>query len=228
MWVWLVNGYIQNSLKGTNHKLFFKNVDVYVLNPLPANFNLEFVLKKVEKTVPEHLVYGLESIYIGEFDDLEEKEFDALYKDGTIYATNKQEDEEDLIDDIIHEIAHLTEENLGHYIYSDRKIIDEFLGKRARLQAILQAHNFEIPNQEAFYQLEYDEEFDYYLYKTIGYDRLTFLSMGLFISPYSATSLREYFAKSFQRYFMGDMEQIQKISPAVFEKIEFLVYNKFE
>jgi len=223
-----VNGYIQNSLKGTNHKLFFKNVDVYVLNPLPANFNLEFVLKKVEKTVPEHLVYGLESIYIGEFDDLEEKEFDALYKDGTIYATNKQEDEEDLIDDIIHEIAHLTEENLGHYIYSDRKIIDEFLGKRARLQAILQAHNFEIPNQEAFYQLEYDEEFDYYLYKTIGYDRLTFLSMGLFISPYSATSLREYFAKSFQRYFMGDMEQIQKISPAVFEKIEFLVYNKFE
>ena len=223
-----MNGYIQNSLKGTNHKLFFKNVDVYVLNPLPANFNLEFVLKKVEKTVPEHLVYGLESIYIGEFDDLEEKEFDALYKDGTIYATNKQEDEEDLIDDIIHEIAHLTEENLGHYIYSDRKIIDEFLGKRARLQAILQAHNFEIPNQEAFYQLEYDEEFDYYLYKTIGYDRLTFLSMGLFISPYSATSLREYFAKSFQRYFMGDMEQIQKISPAVFEKIEFLVYNKFE
>ena len=228
MWVWLVNGYIQNSLKGTNHKLFFKNVDVYVLNPLPANFNLEFVLKKVEKTVPEHLVYGLESIYIGEFDDLEEKEFDALYKDGTIYATNKQEDEEDLIDDIIHEIAHLTEENLGHYIYSDRKIIDEFLGKRARLQAILQAHNFEIPNQEAFYQLEYDEEFDYYLYKTIGYDRLTFLSMGLFISPYSATSLREYFAKSFQRYFMGDMEQIQKISPAVFEKIEFLVYKKYE
>ena len=223
-----MNGYIQNSLKGTNHKLFFKNVDVYVLNPLPANFNLEFVLKKVEKTVPEHLVYGLESIYIGEFDDLEEKEFDALYKDGTIYATNKQEDEEDLIDDIIHEIAHLTEENLGHYIYSDRKIIDEFLGKRARLQAILQAHNFEIPNQAAFYQLEYDEEFDYYLYKTIGYDRLTFLSMGLFISPYSATSLREYFAKSFQRYFMGDMEQIQKISPAVFEKIEFLVYNKFE
>ena len=102
------------------------------------------------------------------------------------------------------------------------------MGKRARLQAILQAHNFEIPNQEAFYQLEYDEEFDYYLYKTIGYDRLTFLSMGLFISPYSATSLREYFAKSFQRYFMGDMEQIQKISPAVFEKIEFLVYNKFE
>ena len=223
-----MNGYIQNSLKGANHKLFFKNVDVYVLNPLPVDFNLEFVLRKVEKTVPEHLVYGLESIYIGKFDDLEEKEFDALYKDGTIYATNEQEDEEDLIDDIIHEIAHLTEENLGHYIYSDRKIIDEFLGKRVRLQAILQAHNFEIPNQEAFYQLEYDEEFDYYLYKTIGYDRLTFLSMGLFISPYSATSLREYFAKSFQRYFMGDMEQIQKISPAVFEKIEFLVYNKFE
>jgi len=223
-----VNGYIQNSLKGTNHKLFFKNVDVYVLNPLPANFNLEFVLKKVEKTVPEHLVYGLESIYIGEFDDLEEKEFDALYKDGTIYATNKQEDEEDLIDDIIHEIAHLTEENLGHYIYSDRKIIDEFLGKRERLYSVLKAHNYETPRQEAFYDLEYNKKFDYYLYKTIGYQKLTYLSMGLFVSPYSITSLREYFAKSFQRYFMDEMEQVQKTSPAVFEKIEFLVYNKFE
>ena len=223
-----MDGYIQNSLKDSNHKTFFKNINVYVLAPLPDGFDLNYVLTTVEELVPEHLVYGLEGIYIGKFDDLEENDFDALYKDGTIYATNEQEDEDDLIDDIIHEIAHLTEENLGHYIYSDRKIIDEFLGKRARLQAILQAHNFEIPNQEAFYRLEYDEEFDYYLYKTIGYERLTYLSMGLFISPYSITSLREYFAKSFQRYFMGDMEQIQKISPAVFEKIEFLVYKKYE
>ena len=52
--------------------------------------------------------------------------------------------------------------------------------------------------------------------------------MGVFVSPYSITSLREYFAKSFERYFMDEMEQVRKVSPAVFEKIEFLVYKKYE
>ena len=150
-----MDGYIQNSLRQSNHRTFFNNIDVYILNPLPDNFDLEYVLATIEETVPEHLIYGLESIYIGKFDDLEEKEFDALYKDGTIYATNEQDDEEDLIDDIIHELAHLAEENLGQYIYSDRKIIDEFLGKRERLYTILQAQEYKAPSQEAFYDLEY-------------------------------------------------------------------------
>tara|TARA_Y100000593_G_scaffold15403_1_gene30037 strand:- start:166 stop:837 length:672 start_codon:yes stop_codon:yes gene_type:complete len=223
-----MDGYIQNSLKDSNQKLLHSSIYVYVLNPLPDGFDLDHVLTTIEEIVPEHLVYGLEAIYIGKFGDLEEKEFDALYKDGTIYATNEQDDEDDLIDDIVHELAHLAEENLGHYIYSDRKIIDEFLGKRERLYSILKAHNYEPPGREAFYDLEYNKKFDYFLYKTIGYQRLTYLSMGLFVSPYSITSLREYFAKSFQRYFMDEMEQVQKISPAVFEKIEFLVYKKYE
>ena len=223
-----MNGYIQNSLRDSNHKIFLNNINVYVLNPLPDGFDLDYVLTTVEEVVPEHLIYGLEGIYIGKFDDLEKNEFDALYKDGTIYATNNQKDEDDLIDDIIHEIAHLAEENLGHYIYSDRKIIDEFLGKRERLYSILKAQDLKTPNQNAFYDLEYNKKFDHYLHKTVGYEKLTYLTMGLFVSPYSITSLREYFAKSFERYFMDEMEQVRKVSPAVFEKIEFLVYNKYE
>jgi len=223
-----MNGYIQNSLRDSNHKIFLNNINVYVLNPLPDGFDLDYVLTTVEEVVPEHLIYGLEGIYIGKFDDLEKNEFDALYKDGTIYATNNQKDEDDLIDDIIHEIAHLAEENLGHYIYSDRKIIDEFLGKRERLYSILKAQDLKTPNQNAFYDLEYNKKFDHYLHKTVGYEKLTYLTMGLFVSPYSITSLREYFAKSFERYFMDEMEQVRKVSPAVFEKIEFLVYKKYE
>ena len=88
------------------------------------------------------------------------------------------------------------------------------MGKRERLYSILKAHNLKPQDQNAFYDLEYNKKFDYYLYKTIGYQKLTYLSMGLFVSPYSITSLREYFAKSFQRYFMDEMEQVQKTSPA--------------
>ena len=85
-----MNGYIQNSLRDSNHKIFLNNINVYVLNPLPDGFDLDYVLTTVEEVVPEHLIYGLEGIYIGKFDDLEKNEFDALYKDCTIYATNNQ------------------------------------------------------------------------------------------------------------------------------------------
>ena len=110
------------------------------------------ILKTVKKIVPEHLVYGLESIFIGQFEEIEAREMNAMYKDGTIYATNLQDDEDDLIDDIVHEIAHLVEDNLGHHIYDDRKVIDEFLGKRGRLYEILKSEGYKIP-KEYFYEL---------------------------------------------------------------------------
>lgn len=222
-----MNGYIQNSLKESTQKVLINNIYTFIKDPLPAGFDLEQVLETVKQTVPEHLVYGLESIFIGQFEEIESKDMDALYRDGAIYATNKQTNEEDLVEDIIHEIAHLVEERLGQYIYDDRKIVDEFLGKRGRLYEIIKSEGYKIP-KEYFYELEYNETFDRFLYEEVGYEKLTFLSMGLFVSPYAATSLREYFAKSFQRYFMGEMEHVKRLSPAVFEKIEFLVFKKYE
>ena len=44
-------------------------------------------------------------------------------------------------------------------------------------------------------------EFDEFLYKTVGYDLLRDLTVELFVSPYAATSLREYFANGFEHYF---------------------------
>jgi hypothetical protein len=37
--------------------------------------------------------------------------------------------------------------------------------------------------------------------------------MGLFITPYAATSLREYFATGYVEYLMGDRSYMQKVSP---------------
>jgi hypothetical protein len=46
----------------------------------------------------------------------------------------------------------------------------------------------------------------------------------LFVSPYGATSLREYFANCFEEYFARrQYDHVKKISPAVFEKIELLL-----
>jgi len=221
-----VDNYIKASLKESTQKISINNVYTFIKDPLPEGFDLDYVLKTVKKIVPEHLVYGLESIFIGQFEEIEAREMNAMYKDGTIYATNLQDDEDDLIDDIVHEIAHLVEDNLGHHIYDDRKVIDEFLGKRGRLYEILKSEGYKIP-KEYFYELEYNEKFDFFLYETVGYDKLTFLTMGLFTSPYAATSLREYFAKSFEDYFLGELEHVKRTGPIVFQKIEKLVFKKY-
>ena len=56
-------------------------------------------------------------------------------------------------------------------------------------------------SQVNFLNPEYSLDFDEFLYKEIGYANLATTTMGLFYSPYGATSLREYFATGFEAYY---------------------------
>ena len=58
-----------------------------------------------------------------------------------------------------------------------------------------------------------------YLYQEVGYQALNNLTVGLFCSPYGATSIREYFANAFEHYFMKDPKYVKKISPNVYKVI---------
>ena len=222
-----MNEYIENTLKESSEKVFINNIYTYVKDPLPQDFNLEAVLQSVKKIIPEHLIYGLETIFIGQFDELDERNLNSVYKDGTIYVTNEQISEDGMIEDIVHELAHLVEERLGEYVYNDRSVIDEFIGKRKKLYEIMKSEGHGAPI-EYFYDLEYDEKFDEFLYKSVGYDKLTYMTMGLFASPYGATSLREYFADGYDFYFLKDSRYLSKISPKLHEKIENLVFKEYE
>ena len=73
-----------------------------------------------------------------------------------------------------------------------------------------------------FMNSEYDEEFDMFLYEKIGYNKLSSVMAGVFISPYAATSLREYFATGFEEYFLGDQIYLSKVCPYLFNKLSFL------
>ena len=72
-----------------------------------------------------------------------------------------------------------------------------------------------------FYLIKFDE----FLSDEVGYPTLLSITMGLFVSPYGATSLSEYFANGFEFYFLKDPGYVSKISPKLYEKIENLVYN---
>jgi len=218
--------YISESAKKvTSNKYLFGNIQVFVKDPLPEDFDLSAVMSSVEKLIPSRFVRNVEVVYIGQFETLIRRDLDAAYHDGAIYLSNEQDNTEDMIDDIVHEIAHAVEEAEGLEMYSDNEIEREFLGKRQRLHDLLKAEGYDVDIRD-FMNPEYSQEFDNFLDDTVGYPTLTSISMGLFFSPYAATSLREYFANGFEAvYYHRENTYLKKISPKLYNKIENLSYN---
>ena len=187
----------------------------------------EKVVFNVEDQIPAHLLSEVEMIMIGWFDEFEERNINAFYSDGCLYVSNVQSNEEDMFDDIVHEIAHSLEEPYGYELYGDKKLENEFLSKRKRLHDILWSHGYKAP--EAFFMdSEYDQEFDDFLLKKVGYGKLGSLMQGLFVNPYAATSLREYFATGFTEFYLepDNHNFIKMVSPALYKKLISLERRK--
>jgi len=112
------------------------------------------------------------------------------------------------------------EEPYGYEIYGDKKLEIEFLNKRRDLRNIL--WNLGHKTQISFFlNIEYDREFDEFLLNTVGYDKLALLLQGIFITPYAATSLREYFATGFTEFFMEPNHSLLKtVSPVLYSKVK--------
>ena len=187
------------------------------------SFDLPAVLQAVQKSIPQPLTKDLDYILVSNSDYLKDREVDSVYQDGIIYMSARIEDEETAVLSVVHEIAHAIEEQFP-YIYEDETIETEFLGKRTKLYEILSAHGFDLSGLD-FLNAEYSEKFDDFLYLDIGYPLLRNFASGLFLSPYAATSVREYYATAFEEYFMREAKYVKLFSPAVYFKIEELLDN---
>jgi len=186
------------------------------------NIDPEQTVATVESMIPDHLLSELETIVIGHFEEFDDRNINAFYRDGILHISNVQDNEEDLIDDIVHEVAHSIEGIYGYEVYGDQSIRDEFLRKRQILHDKLWALGYKAPSQW-FMNTEYDQEFDDFLLKKVGYDKLRMICMGLFINAYAPTSLREYFATGFTDFHLQpDSAFLQKVSPALTKKLILL------
>ena len=213
-------------LKESNQKMnnFYTptGINVYVKDPLTNGLDMEEIIDVVENRIPHHFLSEVEMIIVGDLEEFEDRDINAMYKDGCLYITNQQDDAADLIDDIIHEVAHSLEEPYGLDIYGDKKLETEFINKRGQLRNILWQRDFKA-QLSFFMNTEYDPEFDDFLLNKIGYDKLSILMQGLFISPYAATSLREYFATGFTEFFMHpDHRLLKSVSPVLYKKLKKL------
>lgn len=205
---------------------FGGSVHVFVKDPLPVEIDFLSVLRRVEKAVPQHLMHNLDCIFVGQFEELNQREVQAVYLEGAIYVTNEQDNEDDLFDDILHETAHVVEELAHRELYADGELEREFLAKREKLFNILY-HNGYTLEKSLYMEPDLNQEFDDFLYREVGYDRLAIFVAGLFSSPYAATSLSEYFASGYEQFLVGQQHGLKDISPVLYEKVEEVASANF-
>ena len=197
-------------------------VDVFIKDRLPDDIDPEFVFNYISARIPFHLARNIDIIYVGQFPEMEQREINAYYEDGAIYVTNRQDEDIDMIDDIVHELAHSVERNNEELIYGLGNLQSEFKARRRNLYTVIQ-ELYEIP--EGFLSdIEYNKNIDDFLFKIIGYDVLNQLATNIFISGYAATSVSEYFARGFEEYFIGDKKTVKQLSPVLYKIIEKLVH----
>ncbi len=219
--------YIKDSLNKSNKKnreyFLFSSIPVLIKDYITdESISLVKVLNLIQNNIPKKLFANLDIIYIGQFPELDAKNVESVYMDGAIYLSNNIIDEETLYKSIVHELAHNLEEFYQEQIYADEKIISEFINKRKTLRSILESNNI-FCKPVLYLKLEVEEEFDNFLYKTVGYDRLALLTANIFLSPYAATSLREYFSNGFEHYYSDiNPEYFNKLCPKLYFKISSL------
>jgi len=209
----------ENSKKRSKERYVFDDTFVLIKDQLPYGIDIDNVLNSVNLLVPKHLTKNLDVIYIGGFKEFDERKVNAFYKDGALYITNDQENENDMIDDIVHEIAHAAKARFAEELYADGLLENEFLGKRKKLYFLLRGEGFDRPLEE-FLKTEFQEDLDNYLYEIVGYPLLANLTANLFYSPYAATSFDEYYANGFENYFIRDRKHLKDISPMLYNKIK--------
>ena len=213
---------IKNSTEkaqaGAIEYLLFGRIYVYVNKPVAPDIDIRSIIGQIESILPPHLMGEIDEIFIGMFDENEDRELEAHYEGGAVYISNLLVTETDYIENIVHETSHSLEEKYGLNIYGDRRIEEEFLTKRRRLLHTLRQKGYEVEKVN-FEEVEYSIEFDNFLYKDVGYDALNSFVVGLFVSPYGATSLKEYFSNGFEEYFLGDRDYLMSTSIQLYRKI---------
>lgn len=217
--------YLKNSknkfAKSPTGNFSVNGLSIYIKEPVTDGVDVEYCFSYVLEKIPKFFYKNLNKVFIGQFPFLRSREVDAIYKDGCIYITNNQETNETLIADLVHELAHCFEELHNKELYGDEEIKQEFVSRRKSLYNLLKANSLigKQIKEEDFYNTEYDIKFDDYLYRVVGYDKIGNLSRTLFISPYAATCLREYFANAFETFFTKDMFIVKQQTPSIYKKL---------
>lgn len=202
--------------------LLFGSIPLFVKAKLTNKIDLDQLVNLVQKTLPRPPEDLIKSIVISDDPLFDERQINALFYNNVLHLSNNQDSTMDMLDDIVHEYAHALEEKYGESIYSDDLIKNEFLFKRHRLERIIRHQGFDTISHD-FKNINFDKKLDSFLLNVVGYEKFNKLTdYSLFLNPYAATSLREYFATGFEEYILGDSQELATVSPNLYKKIKQL------
>ena len=102
--------------------------------------------------------------------------------------------------------------------------ITKYNGKKQKLFSLLSHAGYHF-DKEILFEPSLVDMLDQLLYKEIGYDKLSLIIPGLFMSPYSITTIREYFANGMEDYLLGEYKNLKQISPILYKKLDNLYNN---
>ena len=80
---------VKKSKKLKDHYML-GDVNIYVKDQLPENVDIDFVIRYVAKRLPNHVLTNIDIIYVGHFQDLVDRDINALWQNGAIYITTKE------------------------------------------------------------------------------------------------------------------------------------------
>ena len=198
---------------------YIYNVPLFLMDKVAANIDLPLLCVEVEEILPVTVFNNVDVIYIGNFKELDGR--NAAFAHGAVYMSCNEPTNFDMVENLVHEVAHSLEADHGWDIYAD-DLQREFLAKRKKLYHLLTAEGFHI-NPVLYDYTEYNQKFDNFLADEVGYPTMLNLTIGLFVSPYGATSLQEYFANGFEKYFLDSPRVVQEVSPVLYKKIESIL-----
>ena len=198
---------------------YIYHLPVFIIDQVEDGVSIPEFCAEVEKYVRPSMLANVDVVYIGNFKELLDR--NAAFTDGAIYMKANEPTIEDMLENFIHELAHSLEIPYAEQIFS-QDLRREFLAKRHTLYHLLNAEGYHI-NPRLYSEVEYNPQFDRFLADEVGYPLLLTLTLGLFASPYGATSLQEYFANGFEKYYLGDATVVKDVSPVLYGKIEEIV-----
>ena len=214
-----------NKFNSNKNEYYLLNglIPLYIINKINSNININNVIDHLESNLSKEFLSLVEVIYVGDFKELEERSIDAMYKDNAIYLSTFKDDnyasDELIARNICHELAHALEEKYYHEIHDDDLLRKEYNAKKQKLFSILKDEDLYI-DQNTLFDPDEAEKLDKELLNKVGYDRLSLMIPNLFITPYSVTTIREYFADGLEEYFFGDPDLVKSVCPVLYSKIK--------
>ena len=199
--------------------LLFNSTPIIIKDKLTNNIDIRSLIKSIENTLPYSFRKLIDSIVILDDPMFSQRKINAFYHNDTLFISNNQDNENDILDDIVHEYSHALEKKFEEEIYLDDSIEDEFANKRMQAERILRTSGYDTKNYD-FKEINYNKSLDNLLLNVVGYEKFQSLTnYGLFLNPYAATSLREYFATGFEEYLLGDHKELEVVSPKLYKKL---------